>query len=375
MTDYSRIQHISDGSPAADIFLSHFRPAGGGAAEYHAMIVPCGHTSFAGQIGGVAEALKSLQERIGSRAVTVFARLFLSDIANQPVDIGLFPSCPLSVVGQPPLFPKPLKCALWVFFREDVGISRLPEGFSEVSYGSVTELWQASDCRPGLDSYQATSAMLTSCAEQLRDYGCSLRDNCLRTWFFVRDVDINYAGVVKGRNDVFDREGLTSSTHYIASTGIGGDNADRSACVTFDSYSVKGLDDGAVKYLYGASHLNRTSDYGVAFERGVAIDLGDRVRVFISGTASIDNKGEIMYPGDIVRQTGRMCENVEVLLDEASMRPSDIQQAIVYVRDTADADVVGKLIEARYPGLPFVLVLAPVCRPGWLVEMECIASR
>jgi enamine deaminase RidA (YjgF/YER057c/UK114 family) len=48
---------------------------------------------------------------------------------------------------------------------------------------------------------------------------------------------------------------------------------------------------------------------------------------------------------------------------------------IVYLRDTADTAIVERYLEAYYPTIPYVMVLAPVCRPGWLVEVECIAIK
>lgn len=53
----------------------------------------------------------------------------------------------------------------------------------------------------------------------------------IRTCFFVRDVDVNYAGVVKGRKEEFVRLGLTEKTHYLASTGIQGQIADSRSLV------------------------------------------------------------------------------------------------------------------------------------------------
>ena len=67
-----------------------------------------------------------------------------------------------------------------------------------------------------------------------------------------------------------------------------------------DSYAVDGLEPGQIQFLYAPTHLNPTYEYGVTFERGTAVTYGDRKQVFISGTASIDNRGEIVYPGDIV---------------------------------------------------------------------------
>lgn len=48
---------------------------------------------------------------------------------------------------------------------------------------------------------------------------------------------------------------------------------------------------------------------------------------------------------------------------------------IVYLRDPADYAIVRQLFEARFPDKPWVIVLAKVCRSGWLIEMETIAVK
>jgi enamine deaminase RidA (YjgF/YER057c/UK114 family) len=105
------------------------------------------------------------------------------------------------------------------------------------------------------------------------------------------------------------------------------------------------------------------------------VDYGDRRQVFISGTASINNKGEIMHPGDIRKQTLRMWENVEVLLAEAECTFEHVGHLLVYLRDIADYGLVKDMFEERFPNIPKVFLWAPVCRPGWLVEMECMAVK
>jgi len=180
---------------------------------------------------------------------------------------------------------------------------------------------------------------------------------------------------VRARNQVFFTQGLTVHTHFIASTGIGGRQGDPNVLSQMDNYAVAGLQPEQVFHLYASTHLNRTSDYGVSFERGTCVDYADRRQVFISGTASINNKGEIMYAKDVVKQTERMWENVEKLLAEADCTYDDVAQMIVYLRDTSDYQVVRMLYEQRFPTKPFVIVWAPVCRSGWLVEMECMAVK
>ena len=96
---------------------------------------------------------------------------------------------------------------------------------------------------------------------------------------------------------------------------------------------------------------------------------------FISGTASINNKGEVVHVGNIVKQAERMWENVGVLLEEGGASFDDVMQIIVYLRDICDYQTVKEMFDRRFPDIPKVITLAPVCRPTWLIEMECIAVK
>jgi Putative translation initiation inhibitor, yjgF family len=156
---------------------------------------------------------------------------------------------------------------------------------------------------------------------------------------------------------------------------IEGRHANPNIHVLLDAYTIKGLQPGQIKYLRALSHLCSTYDYGVTFERGTCLYFGDRSKVYISGTASIDKEGNIMHAGDIVGQVHRTWENVEALLKEADCTFEDLMQIIVYLRDMADYQCVTKMFDEKFNQIPKVIVLAPVCRPGWLVEMECIASK
>ena len=68
-------------------------------------------------------------------------------------------------------------------------------------------------------------------------------------------------------------------------------------------------------------------------------------------------------------------KNVEKLLEEAEMTMGDAAQIIVYLRDGSDYETVRSMFQEKYPNIPTVFTLAPVCRPAWLIEMECMAIR
>ncbi len=349
-----------------------------GVKEYHVMIHISDTTlTFEEQLQALNDAIDDVTERELSHAAVVMRRYFVSDAANQtakvvdtmrPREYGAY-----CIVEQPPL--DGTKIAVWLYMQSGVTVKQDASGQTVVSHGTYTQYLRGGAASALETSHYQTASLLSGYSNVLRDKGLSLKDNCVRTWFFVQNVDVNYAGVVSGRNEVFEHEGLLSTTHFISSTGIGGRHADKSVLVQMDTYAVAPLQKGQVGYLYARTHLNPTYEYGVAFERGTTVDYGDRRHVLISGTASIDNKGAVVWPGDIRRQTLRMWENVEALLTEGGASFDDMGQMIVYLRDMADYDVVNQMYEERFPNTPRVIVHAPVCRSGWLIEMECMGVK
>lgn len=357
----------------ADIFMFN---NGTEVVEYHVMVHAddCMST-YPEQLEAVLNAYDTLMEGQLKEARCVFKRYFLSDSANQEDDVVAadITDCAKSVIQQAPL--DGTKVALWAYLMTNVQTRVNKSGLYEVAHGGYRHLWTGSAHNLAANSEYQTRLLFNEYNMQLIEEGCTLKDNCIRTWFFINDTDLNYGGMVRARNQFFFIQGLTSKTHFISSTGIGGRQADPNVLSQMDCYAVDGIDKDQVAFLYAPTHLNRTSDYGVSFERGTMVDYQDRRQVFISGTASINNKGEVVYPKDIRKQTARMWENVEVLLKEADCTFEDVGMMVVYLRDTADYAIVSSLFEERFKGRPYVIVHAPVCRPGWLIEMECIAVR
>ena len=351
--------------------LSLFNPEGL-TDEIHAILhVEARDEDFCGQLSRLSRGqslLSSLPELSGCH--TVFKRYFLSDSTNQRPLMEEEHDCSVSYIQQSPLDGS--RIALWSYYIKDVDIET-DSGMTIVSHNGYRHLWKMGMQEHGGDSESQTRNLLCSYDKDLARQGATLEDNCIRTWFFVRDVDSHYAGMVRARREHFAVHDLTERTHYIASTGIGGNPSDTRALVQFGAYALMGFEPAQQRYLYALTHLNPTYEYGVTFERGTCIDYGDRSHVMISGTASINNKGEVMYIGDINKQLDRMCENVETLLSEGGASFADMMQIVVYLRDLADYKNVKERFDSRFPDIPCLITLAPVCRPTWLIEMECIA--
>lgn len=353
----------------------------GGCTEQHAIlhIEPRGEL-FSKQFERILRAeAELLAQPQCARSQTIFKRYFLSDATNQQplVSEKLKESsektcASVSCIQQAPLDGS--KVAAWLYIVHGMKVED-HDGLVIASHNGYSHLWKMGMHEHKGDSAWQTESLLIDYEETLQRYGATLADNCIRTWFYVRDVDTQYAGMVKARRENFAEQGLTKDTHFITSTGIGGLPADTRALIQLGTYALIGFRPEQQRYLYARTHLNPTYEYGVTFERGTRIDYGDRRHVYISGTASINNRGEVVHVGDIVSQTQRMWENVETLLAEADTTFDDIAQIIVYVRDVADYDIVSRMFAERFPATPYVITLAPVCRPTWLIEMECVAIR
>ena len=315
-------------------------------------------------------------EKIENRSLQ-YCKVFLSDSQNQIKELEesllyqeFLAETNLTIVEQPPLNGS--KISILVKTTSD----DTPILFHSIR---LTE-----EEATGKNSYEQTRIIFDKYKKILQKENAALASegtkmtmerNLVRTWIYVTNIDVNYHGVVVARNDVFDQEGLTADTHYIASTGIGGATPVRHATVGIDFLTIPNIQEQDKKYLKALDHLNPTHEYGVAFERGTRLTLSDKEMFFISGTASIDKHGAVVYEGDVIRQTGRLLENIGALLKDGEATMNDIQYFIIYLRDISDYPTVEKMMQQFYPQIPHIIVEARVCRPGWLIEMECIAEK
>ena len=295
----------------------------------------------------------------------VFVRFFLSDAQNQ-IDAlrkaletrPLYASLAVSIVEQPPL--------------DGSRIAALAQTAFEQKRCLFHSLRLTEEEAAGKDSYVQSRLLFSKYLDLIRPLGLEMKTHCVRTWIYVRDIDSNYAGLVKARNDVFAEEGLRHDTHYIASTGIGGATEGRNAVVAIDFLTRPDIRESDKTYLKALSHLSPTHDYGVAFERGVRLSDG---QIFISGTASIDSRGQVLHEGDVVAQTDRLLENISELLREGGSSLDEVPYFVIYLRDISDYPVIDAYMQERFPTVPRILLEARVCRPSWLIEMECEVAQ
>ncbi len=362
-----------------------FYGTAGGSEHFIAVTVPS-NLDLGRQVGLVAERYAAARRALGlAPESAVFRRIFLSDVLNQatavrnstlarePAD-----SVAVSIVQQPPLAGA--KLALLAYHVVDdrpLLRRRLSPRHLLVEKNRRRHLWSTRLCTDDHETAGSaaaqTSTIFTDLAAAIESQGGNLRDHCVRTWVYLKGVDVFYQAMVDSRREFFARHGLTADTHFIASTGIEGACAHRFDLVAMDAYSILDLASAQVSYLNDYSRLCPTTHYNVTFERGTRVAYADRAHLFISGTASIDETGSVLYAGDVLRQLERALGNVEALLRAGSATLADMMHLIVYLRDPTDYARVAAYLRERHPGLPNVIVAGAVCRPDWLVEVEGLA--
>ena len=359
-----------------------------GAEEYFFILNSDKGQSFSDALALMAEDYNRLEKQYGlSGRTLVFGRVYVSDMENQKsmlTDSPLF-NClktgALSVLDEASLEGGPISFLCYHIKGADIISSDALLGdkgwpkeklFSGSHYSLLWNVNMADESP--LDSYTQTRNIFQGLAASIEDHGMSMPINTIRTWVYVRDIDIFYQAMVKARREFFQEKDLTQDTRYLASTGIEGCSRETAALVMADALSIGGLNPGQVVRMEATENMPPTLSYGVTFERGLRVRFGDRSHMYISGTASISPDGKIMYPGDACKQTERTIENMEALLGEQGANLDSLAYLLVYVRNLHDCGAIMERLRQSLPdGVPYAVLQASVCRPGWLVEMEGVA--
>lgn len=117
-----------------------------------------------------------------------------------------------------------------------------------------------------------------------------------------------------------------------------------------------------------------------SFSRGMRLDINGLTILLISGTASIDEKGQSVHIGDFRAQTLRTYWNITGLLAAEAATWKDVGRITCYLRDIErDYEEFNQIRtqffkEMELDPLPASTgIQAILCRPELLIEMEAIA--
>ncbi|HEY3319518.1 MAG TPA: hypothetical protein VGP72_03470 [Planctomycetota bacterium] len=207
-----------------------------------------------------------------------------------------------------------------------------------------------------------------------------------RTWWFLKDIDRDYAEFNKVRREFFLARKLlgecVGDTRLPASTGIGiapgviepvlkkKKNGKVPQCCV-DIMAVFGGPQQATKYYPVAGNQHSAFNYGSAFSRGARAQMPAGEVGYISGTADIDTSGASGHIGDPRAQITETLANVKAVIKDIDCRDNEVVQGIAYCK-TPEVERVWNELSAELDW-PIITCIADVCRPELLFELEAAA--
>ena len=196
----------------------------------------------------------------------------------------------------------------------------------------------------------------------------------IRTWFYNDSILAWYREFNAVRTRFFMDRGVFDGL-LPASTGIAGRNA-KAAALNAGLMAIK-KKAAAVSVSTVQSPLQLpATKYGSSFSRAVELDLPDHRRLYVSGTASIDETGKTAFCGDVSRQVRKTMEVVEAILSSRDMHWDDVSRSIVYFKRAADAPLFDEYRTTHgLPSFPAITVESDVCRDDLLFEIELDAIK
>jgi enamine deaminase RidA (YjgF/YER057c/UK114 family) len=201
-----------------------------------------------------------------------------------------------------------------------------------------------------------------------------------RTWIYFSRLLDWYGDFNAVRNAHYAAAGLSTTAEpgmasaFPASTGIQAQSASEECLM-----DVLAIDPGhagriEVRPVAQSGRQGQAAAYGSAFSRAMVIDWKEYRTIHVSGTASIDPEGRSTCPGDAGAQFRETLVNIEALLEPEGAGLSNLCQGTLFAKSAAVAATCRDVArDLALPALPFVEVIADVCRPELLVEIEAVA--
>jgi len=376
-----------------------------GVSHVALMAVPEAGVSLHKQAGQSLAAIRTALAKNCPASSVVAQTVFLKNADDQRACGELFAAhygaeAPVTTyVLQPPCNGAALAVEAWAIDRKAVKIDRQPPHLVSVSYNNVTWV-HCGGIVPETPACGVYGRSVNAFARMrgLIEKGAGF-DHTVRTWLYLGDIvgpegeTQRYKELNRARTDFYQRVPFGRSHRmkglkygmYPASTGIGmGDSDLAMAGLAMDTTRkdvfLLPLENPqqTPAYKYHARH----SPQSPKFCRAMAVVFGDAVITFVSGTASIVSS-ETKHIGDPARQTEQTIDNIERLiaadnfaahnLPGAGATLGDMAAVRVYVKRPEDYAKCKAVCEKRLPDVPGVYVVADVCRPELLVELEGVA--
>lgn len=266
---------------------------------------------------------------------------------------------------------------LWIISGTSVSRIQSPDGV----IGSLFEDEHGRCCRlAGLVSADVSKGRREQSREVFERMETILQEKSMafshvfRTWFYNDHILDWYGDFNDVRTRFFDERSVFDNL-MPASTGIGGGNTS-DAALTGGLLAIRPK--GAKLQIAEVTSPFQSSaaDYGSSFSRAVEVTYPDHRRIYVSGTASIDEAGRTVHLDDTQAQVNLTMEVVQAILRSKNMNWDDVVRSLVYFKRDADQPLFETYRQDKgLPSFPAIVTENSVCRDDLLFEIELDAVK
>ena len=220
-----------------------------------------------------------------------------------------------------------------------------------------------------------TTAVFGEIERLLAEHGMTFA-NVVRTWFYCDDINDWYAEFNGARTAFFEKRHVFE-TFLPASTGIGHSNP-FGAALTAGFFAMKPKSAAAWAEIVKSPLQTDAMTYRSSFSRAAETASAFGRRLFVSGTASIlPDSSDVAYLDDPVRQIDCAMKAALAIVESRAMTAADVTRVVVYLKKPEYRELWRDWLRREPRISPKVVteLVAEVCRPEWLFEVELDAVK
>ena len=230
---------------------------------------------------------------------------------------------------------------------------------------------------PAQTQEAATQAqqMFDTASSILTARGYSFRQ-VARTWIYLSQLLDWYGDFNRVRNAHYAACGLaaTGAAVFPASTGIQARRAHEHCLMDVLAVDARASSALRVRPVLHSARQGQAFSYGSAFARAMVLERGAAKIIHVSGTASIDGAGQSTHHGDAAAQYCETLLSIAAVLEQEGASIADIVQGTLFAKTQAINESCREVARRLcLPRLPLLEIIADVCRPELLVEIEAVA--
>lgn len=262
------------------------------------------------------------------------------------------------------------------FSLPGVEAGRTPFGaMSKDEWGSYALVKGAGPVDCSASPYEQAMSAFGALVAALGEFGMDF-SHVVRTWIYADGILGWYGDLNRARDDFFRAHGVFDR-FVPASTGIGWSSGS-GAKIVLGAFAVRGKDPAAIVREPLPSPLQCPAlEYGSSFSRAVELRAPGWRRVIVSGTASIlPGSHDVAHAGDVDAQIDCTMRAVEAIYASRGISWRNLTGALVYLKCKEFRAAWDRWL-AGHPNFPLAhsrSIVADVCRPEWLFEIESDAT-